>query len=185
MWRSHSIQKTVLFDEGGFLLYSGSGMKRFSIFRMRTLFQQLDSSIIQHLRQWEVPLARASIFIVYFWFGFLKLIGVSPAVHLVQALFEQTVAFMSFSVFYTLFALFEVAIGILFLVRGFERLAIFLIGLHLFTTMLPLLFLPEIAWQMFLVPTLEGQYVVKNILIAAAAVVVGSKLVPIKSTRKK
>ena len=72
-------------------------------------------------------------------------------------------------------------IGVLFLVRGLERLAIFFLALHLVTTALPLIFLPQIAWQSFLVPTLEGQYIIKNILIVALAVVVGSKLVPIKS----
>ena len=91
---------------------------------------------------------------------------------------------MPFTAFYTLFAVFEVAIGLLFLVRGLERLAIFLLGLHLITTMLPLIFLPQVTWQTFLVPTLEGQYIIKNILIAAIAVVIGSKLVPITSTDK-
>lgn len=71
------------------------------------------------------------------------------------------------------------AIGIIFLIRGWERLAIFLLGLHLFTTVLPLFLLPQITWQGFLIPTLEGQYVIKNILIIAAAIVVGSKIVSV------
>ena len=146
--------------------------------------QQFDIWIIGCLRKWEVPLARTAIFIVYFWFGFLKLIGVSPATSLVQALFEKTITFMPFAVFYTFFSIFEVAIGVLFLIRGLERLAIFLLGLHLITTILPLIFLPQIAWQTFLVPTLEGQYIIKNVLIVAIAVVIGSKLVPITSTGK-
>lgn len=86
---------------------------------------------------------------------------------------------MPFSVFYALFSVFEITIGILFLLRGFERVAIFLLGLHLITTALPLIFLPHIAWQALLVPTLEGQYIIKNVLIVASAVVIGSKLVPI------
>ena len=49
------------------------------------------------------------------------------------------------------------------------------------TEELPLVFLPQVAWQGLFVPTLEGQYIIKNILIAASAVVVGSKLVPIKN----
>ncbi len=147
---------------------------------MEKLIQKFDIRIISRFQKLEVPLARIAIFIVYFWFGLLKLFGVSPATSLVQALFEKTIQFMPFATFYTLFAIFEVAIGLLFLVRGLERLAIFLIGLHLITTILPLIFLPHIAWQAFLVPTLEGQYIIKNVLIAASAVVVGSKLIPIK-----
>lgn len=71
----------------------------------------------------------------------------------------------------------------LFLTKGFERIAIFLLGLHLFTTILPLIFLPDIAWQAFLAPTLEGQYIIKNILAAAFAVVVGFNLIPLSSPR--
>jgi len=146
---------------------------------MRALIQKFDRYVISSFRQLEVPMARTAIFIVYFWFGLLKLLGMSPAGQLVQALFEKTIWFMPFATFYLFFSLFEMAIGILFLIRGLERLAIFLLGLHLITTILPLFLLSQIAWQGFLVPTLEGQYIIKNILIAAMAVVIGSKLVPI------
>lgn len=151
---------------------------------MREIIQQFDIQVISRLRKLEVPLARTAIFIVYFWFGFLKLLGISPAAPLVRALFEKTINFMPFSVFYTSFSVFEIVIGIFFLVRGFERLAIFLLGLHLITTILPLIFLPHIAWQAFFVPTLEGQYIIKNVLIAASAVVVGAKLIPMTPMSK-
>ncbi|MFY9461828.1 MAG: hypothetical protein WAP51_01335 [Candidatus Sungiibacteriota bacterium] len=151
---------------------------------MQKLIQKFDIHIIGRLQRIEVPLARTAIFVVYFWFGFLKLLGASPATPLVQALFEKTINFMPFTAFYTFFSIFEIAIGILFLLRGFERLAIFLLGLHLITTILPLIFLPHITWQAFLTPTLEGQYIIKNILIAASAVVVGSKLIPMSSTTR-
>ena len=145
------------------------------------MIQKFDVNIIKHLRKLEVPLARIAIFVVYFWFGLLKLLGMSPATPLVELLFEKTINFMPFPVFFTFLSVFEMVIGVFFLVRGLERLAIFFLALHLVTTALPLIFLPQIAWQGFLVPTLEGQYIIKNILIAALAVAVGSKLVPIKS----
>ncbi|MDP3779453.1 MAG: hypothetical protein Q8R30_05430 [bacterium] len=144
---------------------------------MKKLIKKFDLAIINWLQTLEVPLARIAIFTVYVWFGSLKLFGVSPAAPLVQSLFERTIHFMPFSVFYALFSLFEVIIGLLFLIRGMERTAIFLLGLHLITTVMPLVFLPEITWQAFLAPTLEGQYIIKNILIAASAVVVGSRVV--------
>lgn len=151
---------------------------------MRKLIQKLDTQVINRLQKLDVSLARFAIFLVYFWFGFLKLIGVSPAGPLVQALFEKTINFMPFTVFYTFFSIFEVIIGLFFLIRGFERLAILLLGLHLITTLLPLIFLPQITWQAFLVPTLEGQYIIKNILIAAVAIAVGAKLVPLSTNHK-
>lgn len=148
---------------------------------MSAFIQQRDARIISRLQKLETPLARLAIFIVYFWFGLLKLLGVSPATPLVQALFEKTIHFMPFGDFYILFSIFEMAIGILFLIRGLERTAIFLLVLHLITTILPLIVLPEITWQALFVPTLEGQYIIKNILIAALAVVIGSKLAPLSS----
>ncbi len=146
------------------------------------LIQKIDYKIITLFQKLEVPLARTAIFIVYFWFGFLKILGLSPATPLVRALFEKTIPFPNlFPIFYTFFSLFEVAIGVLFIIRGLERLAVFFLGIHLITTILPLIFLPHLTWQAILVPTLEGQYILKNILIAASAIVVGSKLIPIKS----
>ena len=145
---------------------------------MRALIQGFDIRVIGFLRKMELPMARFAIFAVYFWFGLLKLLGLSPATPLVYALFEKTISVMPFAVFYGPFAIFEIAIGVLFLVRGLERVAICLLALHLATTILPLIFLPHIAWQAFLVPTLEGQYIIKNILIAALAIVIGSRLAP-------
>jgi uncharacterized membrane protein YkgB len=140
------------------------------------VFRVIDRFIIYEFKKLELPLAKIAIFIVYFWFGLLKILGLSPATPLVEALFEKTLIFMNFPIFYAFFAIFEMTIGLLFLFRGLERIAIFLIGLHLIMTILPLFFLAEFTWQKFLVPTLEGQYIIKNILIAAAAVVVGSKV---------
>jgi uncharacterized membrane protein YkgB len=35
--------------------------------------------------------------------------------------------------------------------------------------MLPLLLLPTLTWQSLLIPTLAGQYIIKNIVIVALA----------------
>ncbi len=145
---------------------------------MREQIEQFDARLIAWLRSLEGPLSRLAIFLVYFWFGALKLLDVSPAGSLVRSLFDQTIPFVSFNSFYFSFAIFEMIIGILFVVQGMERVAIFLLGIHLFMTIMPLILLPSITWQAFLVPTLEGQYIIKNILIAALAVVIGARLAP-------
>lgn len=150
---------------------------------MPEIIRRFDSLIIRRLQALEVPLARTAIFVVYFWFGLLKFAGVSPAGPLVQALAARTIPGVPFDIFYALFSLFEMAIGVIFLIRGWERAAIFLLGLHLATTAMPLFFLPYITWQGPLVPTLEGQYIIKNILIVAAAVVIGSKLIPLQTDK--
>jgi len=123
-------------------------------------------------------MARFGLFVVFFWFGILKVLGLSPATPLVQALFEQTISFMSFPTFIILFGLFECLIGILFLMRGYERVVIPLLFVHMITTFMPLLLLPSETWQAFMVPTLEGQYIIKNLVIIAAAIGIASHLHP-------
>jgi len=142
----------------------------------------LDSQIIGFCKKNFLVMARFSIFLVYFWFGILKVIGQSPASPLVQSLFEKTIPFMSFPLFLLLFGIFEMILGVLFLIKGMERFALVLLLLHMITTILPLFILPAATWTGFLVPTLEGQYIIKNILIVACALVVGAQVVPLKKS---
>jgi hypothetical protein len=86
----------------------------------------------------------------------LKVFGVSPADQLVQNLFERTTPIILFSVFLVGFGSLEMAIGILSLFEGAERIVIPLLFIHMTTTFLPLFALPQETWSVFLAPTLEG-----------------------------
>jgi uncharacterized membrane protein YkgB len=143
----------------------------------------IDTALITFFRRVSIPLARVGLFIIFFWFGFLKILGLSPADQLVQNLFEHTVPFMSFSTFLVLFGLFEMLIGVLFLIKGAERLVIPLLFIHMITTFLPLFVLPQDTWSGFLVPTLEGQYIIKNLALIAAAVGIAAQLDPLKERK--
>ena len=131
----------------------------------------------------SIPFARFGLFVVFFWFGLLKVIGLSPASHLVEQLFEQTVSLISFADFIILFGLFECLIGILFIIPGFERAVIPMLFLHMVMTIMPLFILPEITWSGFMVPTLEGQYIIKNLVIIATAVGIAAHLHPLSKSR--
>ncbi len=143
---------------------------------MRKHLGLVDEKLLKFFSRISVPLARLALFIVYFWFGFLKIIGASPASVLVYELHQKTISFIPFEPFYIGFAIFECLIGVLFLIKGAERIVLPLLLVHIFTTSLPLFFLPLITWQQFLVPTLEGQYIIKNVLLIAAAIAVVAKL---------
>jgi uncharacterized membrane protein YkgB len=118
----------------------------------------------------NIVVARAAVFIVYFWFGVLKVLDLSPATPLVHALFDQTLAaWVEFGTFNLLFGLFECAIGVLFLFPRATKVAVGLLALHLITTAGPLVLLPSHTWSGFLVPSMEGQYILKNVLIISAA----------------
>jgi uncharacterized membrane protein YkgB len=67
-------------------------------------------------------------------------------------------------------------IGVCFLFRRTLPIALSLMGLQIIGTILPLVFLPEICYAKFpFVLTLEGQYIVKNVVLIAAAIVLGSQ----------
>ena len=127
------------------------------------------------LRQSSILLSRISLFVIYFWFGILKVIGLSPASLMVTELFEKTLAHvpiissMPVNLFVILFGIFEVVIALLFIIPGFERLGIIAFSVHMLTTTLPLFFLHQSVWQGMFVPTLEGQYIIKNLVIIALA----------------
>ena len=145
--------------------------------------ESIDIKIIRFFRRISVPVARFGLFVIFFWFGLLKVIGLSPASGLVEGLFEQTIPWMQFSTFIILFGLFECLIGILFLIRGFERLVIPLLFLHMITTFMPLFVLPAVTWSGPLVPTLEGQYIIKNLVVIAAAIGIAARLHPMHKSR--
>jgi uncharacterized membrane protein YkgB len=143
--------------------------------------QTIDLKLITFFKKSFEPLARFGLFVVFFWFGILKVIGLSPASGVVQRLFEHTIPFMSFHTFLVGFGAFECVIGILFLIKGFERIVIPLLFIHMITTFGPLVYLPDEAWQKFLVPTLEGQYIIKNLVIIATAIGIAAYLHPLKN----
>ena len=141
--------------------------------------QTFDLSLIRFFRRVSIPVARFGLFVVFFWFGILKVIGLSPASGLVQRLFESTIPFISFHTFLVGFGLFECLIGILFLIKGAERIVIPLLFIHMITTFGPLVFLPQETWSGFMVPTLEGQYIIKNLVLIAAGIGIAAHLHPL------
>lgn len=141
--------------------------------------QSLDVQIISFFRKISMPIARVGLFVIFFWFGILKVFGLSPASGIVENLFNHTFPFMSFGTFLILFGLFECLIGILFLIRGAERVVIPLLFIHMITTFGPLFLLPQETWNGFLIPTLEGQYIIKNLVVIATAIGIAANLQPI------
>lgn len=140
-------------------------------------FNKLDQTIAKHMRQWGLPAVRISFAIIFFWFGILKPLGLSAA----EGLLKKTVAWLPFGepeLWLQLIGWWEVVIGIAFLFRKTTKIAIALLFLQMVGTFMPLFFLPEITFQKgnFLLPTLEGQYIIKNVMIISAALLVGGTL---------
>jgi len=131
---------------------------------------------MKYLSRISIPFVRISLFVVYFYFGLLKVVGLSPAEFIVHELWSHTLSFIPFNYFVIFFGLLEMAIGIIFLIPGKERLALYLLIPHMITTFGPLVLLPQYTWKGFMIPTLAGHYIIKNLIIIALAITVASKI---------
>lgn len=151
---------------------------------MKPSAARLDTRIIAICNALSFPIARLAIFVVYFWFGILKVVGASPANPLVASLLEKTMPFLTFDSFIVGFGIFEAVIGILFLFKKFDRLSILLFAIHMVMTTMVLVLLPAMAWDGFLVPSLEGQYVIKNIALIALVITIASHIEPMHTKKK-
>ncbi len=112
---------------------------------------------------------RIALFIVYFWFGAIKVFSISAVSPLVKNLLEVTLPFIPFETFIIILGIFEMVVGLLWLWPKATKATTILVMLHIFATLAPLVLLPREIWQNLLVPTLEGQFIIKNVLIIALA----------------
>lgn len=117
------------------------------------------------------PLLRVSLGIVFIWFGVLKVAGCSPVYDLVA----HTVYWVSPERFIPFLGVWEVVVGLGLLFAIALRLTLFLFWLQLAGTFLVLVLRPDIAFQHGnpLLLTTEGEFVVKNLVLIAAGLVVG------------
>ena len=153
--------------------------------KKNTSLAKLDTWVLNGCHKIGPELMRAALFVVYFWFGILKVLQVSPAEGLVDALLVKTMPFIPEPQFVIGLGLFEVIIGLLFLSAKHTRLAILLLVVHMVTTFLPLALLPAETWANPFVPTLVGQYILKNVVILALAMAVGMDMKPLQRKKKK
>jgi uncharacterized membrane protein YphA (DoxX/SURF4 family) len=123
-----------------------------------------------------IPLLRIGLGVVYLWFGVLKLFpGGSPA----QDLVERTVSALTFGIIHGDLARLSAAIteiGIALVLLSFRapRLcAVLLIG-HVVLVSTPLVLFPGEMWSGPLQASFEAQYILKNLVTVAAAVVIAS-----------
>ena len=134
-------------------------------------FWELDRHIAGFMTKYGVVSLRWAVGVVFIWFGALKLFpGMSPAEELVK----NTVYFFDPGWFFPLLGVWEMLIGLFLLIRPLIRVAILLLFLQMPGTFLPLVLLPDVCFTAFPFGlTLEGQYIIKNLVIISAALVVG------------
>lgn len=142
--------------------------------QFRTQFDRLDQRLVRFMSAYGITLLRWALAIVYLWFGGLKLINASPASELVV----RTVFWLPPRASVLFIGGWEVLIGLglLFTHPLVLRITLFLLWLQLAGTFQVFILLPQAAFQGGnpLLPTLEGQYAMKNLVLITSGLVIGS-----------
>lgn len=124
-----------------------------------------------------VTLTRLALGVVFLWFGAIKFVpGWSPAADLAGRTIERlTFGVVTPEIGLPILAAWESLIGIGLLLGKFLRLTLLLLFAQMPGTMLPLIMFPAETFTAFpYAPTMEGQYIIKNLVLVAAAIVIGA-----------
>ena len=136
------------------------------------LIDRIDTSVSAFLRRWSIPTLRISLAIVFIWFGALKVFDVTPVTDLVA----KTVYWFDPAWVVPVLGIFEIVVGVGLLTKIALRAVLGLFALQMVGTFLVLVLLPEISFQDGnpLLLTVEGEFVVKNLVLLSAGMVVGA-----------
>ncbi len=140
--------------------------------RLMHQFDAADTRITHWMARYGITFLRLSMGVIFVWFGALKLFpDVSPA----EPLIEASITFFPLKYFMPILAVWEMAIGVGFLTGKFTRLTILLLFLQMPGTLSPIVLAPSQVWETFPFGlTLAGQYMVKNLVLISAGLVIGS-----------
>jgi len=137
----------------------------------------MDARIAEWMAHYSVVVARVALGVIFLWFGVLKFFpGLSDAAPLAgRTMSALTLGFVPPQVAVPILAVWECAIGLGFLTGLFMRATILLLVLQLPGTFVPLVLFPAETWKQWpYAPTLEGHYIIKNLVIIAAGLLVGA-----------
>lgn len=133
--------------------------------------------IIEWKARNALSLLRVSLGVVFFWFGFLKFF---PGVSTAEAIASKTISWLTVgqlppSASMPLLGTWECIIGIGLLMNRHMVLILLLLYCQMIGTLLPLAVFRQETWtNTWFVPTLLGQYIIKNAVLISSAIVLGA-----------
>ena len=137
----------------------------------------IDARITRWMAAQGIRLLRISLGVVFLWFGALKFFaGLSPA----QDLATRTISTLTFGriapgTALLLLATWECLVGLGLILGVFMRATLLLLWVQMLGTVTPLILFPhETFAQIPYAPTLDGQYIIKNIVLVSAGIVIGA-----------
>jgi len=138
---------------------------------MIPLLERADHRMIGWMNRWGMTILRVALGVVFLWFGALKISGQSPVVHFI----ELTMPWIASRSFILVLGVWEVMIGVGLLTNHFMRFTLAILWLQMAGTLATIVTAPHILFSNsnpFLL-TLEGEFVVKNVVLIAASLVIG------------
>jgi uncharacterized membrane protein YphA (DoxX/SURF4 family) len=144
---------------------------------LRVAIDRIDARITAWMARYGVVLLRVSLGAVFLWFGILKFFpGLSPAQELATRTMDTlTFGRLSPNVSMLILATWESLIGIGLILGLFMRATLLLLFLQMLGAVTPLVLYPSrVFTHIPYAPTLEGQYIVKNIVLVSAGIVIGA-----------
>lgn len=145
--------------------------------KLRIWFDRIDRRITTWMARYGILLLRISLGLVFFWFGVLKFFpNLSPA----QDLATRTIDVLTFgqissTTAINILAAWECLIGLGLIFGLFMRVTLLLLFVQMVGTILPVFFFPaEVFTRIPYAPTLEGQYIIKNLVLISAGLVLGA-----------
>ena len=138
---------------------------------------RIDARVTAWMARHGVAFTRIALGVIFLWFGIIKFVpDLSPASDLAtRTMTRLTGGMVPPALALKVLAGWEVLIGLGLLSGAFLRITLLLLFVQMTGTMLPLFFFPHETFRFFpYAPTLEGQYIIKNLVLVAAAIVVGA-----------
>lgn len=138
----------------------------------RARLDRFDRRVTVWMHQRSHRLERLAIGTLFVWFGLTKVLGFKSATSIIAETVyvgtpESTARFLG---------LWELAIGVCLVVYPLARLGLALLAIRLPGTLLALLLKADVCWSDPFVPTVQGQYLIKDAVLFTAAMVIGGTL---------
>ncbi len=146
-------------------------------YRMIRYYEQVDQAVIKWMARNGIFLLRISIGLIFIWFGALKFFqGASPAEELAGTSIQiLSFGLISAQIGLPILAAWECLIGFGMFVFRYMRFTILLLYVQMLGTFSPVVLMPDVVFESIpLVLTIEGQYIVKNVVVIASALVIGA-----------
>jgi uncharacterized membrane protein YphA (DoxX/SURF4 family) len=152
---------------------------RVAVANTNDVYKLFESRVSALMAENGILVTRLALGVIFLWFGILKF---APGLSAAEDLAKRTLVKLTFGhipahVCLYILAVWECAIGLGFLSGRFVRSTLILLFLQLPGTFLPLLFFPSETWKRIpFAPTLEGQYILKNLVLISAGIIIVSTM---------